>query len=620
MNYLISNNIFRQKDIKNIANEYDVESINVSSFSVLRQKGNRIYSTSCFSAFVDGYLRDLNLPPEDVEKQTEKALNSVIGQWPLNDETTGSFSSTIIDQKQDEIVVSNDPIGVYPLYYLIDGGKFYISNSIIWLGIISKTGIDEVGLFQRTYCPEFANIGSRTILENCKRLLPGEWIKFDRRGKRLEVKYDNTLYKKVSFNEEDSISPKEYWRLFKKEIKYCTGKNNNVHIALSGGMDSRILMGAVPSNKTITCHTYGREIYYETKIAKRIAEIRHAQFRHYSRPELNFPSERILKKHTLNTEAVFLCSWLEILEAQKSRNRNLLLLGDMTESLQGRNLNVGKTFRTFWNYHIRQNKFNFVKNNAHDLNEWKNKLRGAYIRLVSEVHVHRINANLSEETLRKEIIKDLEDIFQRIDSHHLPILELNQELFSWFTHARNPMGKQILQMNSVFECFCPSMSIQILRLTSNIHPIRRMNGKFMKSLFSSIEELKPFGKIPTSQIPFIPYNYPDAFRVPIWFFRSRIDRYLIRSIMKSKKSDRRYRLLPSYNWVEVYQNPSLEKNLRSYFERNQLGEKYTQSIIQGALSRRNLDVWPLTNVNIINAAALNTELNMICTLRNIGAV
>lgn len=613
---MFTNKILSRQDSESIGQEYDVEQESISSFSVLKEKTTSISSTTDLVAFVDGYLREFNSKPGNIEEQIKTGIDSIADLWPVEDNITGSFSCAIINKLNEEVILCNDSIGVYPLYYLHDGNFFYVSNSIIWLGVISKAEIDEVGVFQRTYCPEFATIGSRTILKNCKRLLPGEWIKFKNSGEKLESRYDNELYRKISSSNKAAISPDEYWQQFKKEITYCTGESENVHIALSGGMDSRLILGGVPAEKNLSCHTYGGKDYYETQIAERIAKLKEADFKSYSRPNLNFPSNEILKRHTLRTEGLFLSSWLEILEAQEKSAREVLLLGDMTESLQGRNLAIVKGGKTYWDYYINQKEYPFKENNRDNFKSWKKKVITTYSSLVSSLHINRLNFSLSEEMLRNEIRSDLEDVFSRIEAHRLPFLELNQELFSWLTHARNPMGKQIIQLNSDFKSYCPSMSVQSLRLTSNIHPNLRVNGRFMKKLFSSVEELRIYGEIPTSQIPFISYNSPDIFRVPIWFLRSKVDGFLIKKLMKSRRPDRRYRLLKSYNWVQIYQNPDLEKNLRSYFEKDHLGENYTEAIIKGALSRRDLEKWPLANINIINAAALNAELDIISSLKN----
>lgn len=607
MKFLISRSTLDINGLRNLEKKYQLEANKIGSYSIITEKGTVLNSINGLTPFIDGYIRDFGFEAKDVASQTENAIQFITEQWPVLDSISGSFSCAIIDDIKEEIILCNDSIGIYPLYYLIKDDQFYISNSLIWLGAASGAAIDSIGLFQRTYCPEFANIGSRTLLENTKRLLPGEWIKFNKSGELLAQKYDNGLYQNIS----NTKSSFDYWENLKRELSYCVAGEKNLHIALSGGMDSRLIIGGLPKEKQLFCHTYGQDNYYETLISKHIAKLYDAEFKSYSQPELYFPTKEILEKYTIETEAIYLNSWLEILEAQEKKKREIMLLGDMTESLQGRNLPIKKNWKNFKKYYLRGKEYPFRENTKEVFNQWKDNIIGNYTKLVSQTHINRLNIEQSEERIREGIINDLNELFVRIEQHDLPYVELVSEIFSWFTHARIPMGKQILILDSQFKSYCVPMSVQILRLTSNLHPNLRINGRFIKSLFSSVKELKLVGGVPTSQIPYVPFNTPDFLKVPIWFLRSELDDFLIKRLMKSGDPKKRYRVLKSFNWVEVYQQPQIESNLRSYFEKNYLGEAYTNAVIEGALARRDLKQWPLSNINIINAAALNTELAIL---------
>lgn len=606
MKFLISNLNPNDKNLRNLNSKFKFTSDHVGPYFVIKEKQAVENVEPGLNCFIDGYIRDYDLATNEVATQTKSALNYIATQWPVNDSISGSFACTIIDDIKNEIVCCNDSIGVYPLYYFIQDDHFIVSNSLLWIGCISEAEIDETGLFQRTYCPEFANIGTRTILKDTKRLLPGEWIKFNEQGVVLDRKFDNELYRNIS----NATTPFEYWEKLKKELSYCVGGERNVHIAMSGGMDSRLIISGLPENKEFFCHTYGKDDFYETIVAKRVAELYNAHFTNYSNPELYFPNKKIIEKYTLDTEAIYINSWLEILEAQNRSEREIMLLGDMTESLQGRNLPVKKNWRSFRKYYLGKEDYDLTENNLENFSRWKNSIIDYYTRLLSEKHIERLNINLSIQQLRTEIIKDAESLIARIEAHNLPYMELITELFNWLTHSRIPMGKQILIMDTQFKSFCVPMAVQILRLTSNLHPNLRVNGRFVKSLFSSIDELRPAGNIPTSQIPYISFNSLEVLKVPVWYLRSEIDDFLIKRLMRSKNPEKRYRVLKSFNWAEIYQYPNLEINLRSNFENNYLGE-YAELIVKGALSRRDLEQWPLSNVNIINAAALNVELGLL---------
>ena len=220
------------------------------------------------------------------------------------------------------------------------------------------------------------------------------------------------------------------------------------------------------------------------------------------------------------------------------------------------------------------------------------------MRWYTEERLSQFKFSISRAKLLKALQSDLNGIFQRIEAHQLPYVELYVELFSWYTHTRMPMGKQILICNSKFRSYCPSMSIQIVRLASSIHPNLRLNSRFMNKLFKESIELKELNKVPTNQAPLIPQNYPDFIKFPIWGLRSIIDQYLINRLVKSKDITKRYRLFKSINWAEVYQNSNMEKNLKAYFKNNHLGEVYFKNLLIQSIQRKNLIQWPFANTSL----------------------
>lgn len=572
-----------------------------------------IFETESLNFFIDGYIRNFKLPGEDIERHAKSGAEEIAKDWPLSDNFTGSFSVILRKKRNDEITICNDLIGVYPVYYLIFEGELFISNSIILMALISNCDFDEVGIIQRSIGPEYSNFGSRTILKNCKRLLPGEYISFV--GKKIvQKKYDNSLYQNLSTQHQQHNLHIKYWEAYKKELKYALIDFQDVNIALSGGLDSRLLLGAIPKTKNIKCLTYGQEDYYETKVAKKLAKRTKAHFQSFSDLDLYFPSMKTFTRHHLKTEAVLVCSWLEILENIELNNRNPLLLGDMTEALAGRNIKKfsSRKFRqqNFYKYHIKKNDYSFENSSKETFKKWIEGIVHNYDRWYTENRIGKFKIKNSREELVQGLHQDLQEIFTRIESHHLPYSELFDELFLWYTHSRVPMGKQILMCNSDFYSYCPPMSMQVLRMTSNIHPNLRLSNRFLNKLFS-LPDLKKLNKVPTSQAPIIPQNLPGILKMPVWGIRSKIDHYLIKRLVKSKNPNMRYRLFKSLNWPMIYQNQHLEKNIQDYFNPNQLGEGQFEHLKKRALERKELIQWPFGNTEIISNASLNFEINTI---------
>lgn len=618
MKFLVANRSINKATIAQLP--YKLEEKGVGPFCMYFDDINEIRQFSDHYSITDGYIRDLNKKIDDLSGQEENIIKEISRSWPLPFNITGSFSSVLIEKDLDEVIICNDLIGLYPLYYLQIDNDLFISNSIILLGTVSGVEFDEAGIIQRCLGPDFNNIGSRTILKNCKRLLPGEYIKFNKRGNILEKHFDNTLFQDIKRPFKNPDLPNEFWQLFTKEVSYCLNNSKITNIALSGGIDSRVVLGAIPKDKKITCFTYGNENNYETKIASRLAKTKRAKFENFFEPELFFPPKEILKKYTLQSEALYLCSWLELLENRKGKKNSPFLLGDLTTTLTGRTIKKfsSKKFRkaNFFKYYVLNKDYLFENSSKDVFEKWKKDTIKSYERLYTVSRLSKFKITSNRETLVEALHSDLNELFTRIEKHNLPFVELYDELFSWYTHNRMQVGKQILICNSHYKCYCPSMSMSVLRMASNIHPNLRLNFRFIKRLFTLNSEMKNLFSIPTSQAPLVPQNFPDFIKFPIWGLRSQIDQFLIRRMIKSRDINKRYRLFTSTNWAKIYQNPSMEKNMKDYFENNNLGEGYFNDLLNQAVQIKNLEQWPFANLEIINASSLNTEIDIIKTYKH----
>ncbi len=620
MKYLLTNTEIGPEKIENLPFEMRVRK--TGAYHILTDNLREVVENDTIIGFTEGYLRDLNLENSNIKDHTLHAFQNILTKWPLPKNITGSFSSLVIDKKLNELILCNDLIGLYPLYYLVDQKEIYVSNSIILMAVVTGGEFDEVGILQRAIGQDFSNIGSRTILRKCKRLLPGEYLKLDVFGRKKEIKYDNSLFQNISSSNQKHDLHKEYWEHFKKEVELCLTDREELKVALSGGIDSRVVLGAISKDKKTECLTFGGKDNYETKIASRLAKIKKADFRNFYQPELYFPPAEILKNYTLKTEAVQICSWLEIVENVEPQMGMPILLGELCEALPGRNIKKysSRNFRqqNFIKYYLLKKDYEFESATPEKFESWKHKILQRYMIYYADVRLKRMKFNISGEELKKEVKNDLEELFARIESHNLPYVELYDELFSWYTYTRMRLAKQ-LQISNVRYCaYSPAMSIQVLRNTSNIHPNLRLNYRFAKKLFREIPELKKFNKVPTSQAPLVPQYFPDFIKFPAWGIRSKIDGFLIKRMMKSKKRNSRYRLFKSIDWAGAYQLPEMENNLKEYFKNNYLGEEYFYNILSQCTQRKELKQWPFANIEFINAAGLNLELDLIKSLRRKG--
>ena len=606
--------LFTSKKIDlNLAKDFDnLELRRVGEFSLLINDPNTITETEDFVSVTNGYLRDYSF--EELSHQKRSAIKYVFKNWPVEDHITGSFSTLILEKQSSNIVITSDLCNIYPLYYLAKDGEIFISNSIILIGRYSGAEEDKAGIFQRAVGPNFCNIGSRTILKNCKRLLPGEWLKLGLSGKILKRNFDNSLFRNIGKPYIDRTEIESYWEHYKKESSLCSLGFDRTNIALSGGIDSRIALGSI-ENKEISAFTFGSARNYESGIAAKLAKSKGAKHTVLFDPNQYFPCKELLYDYTKNTEAINLNSWLEILTNINLRDKEPIILGELCEALPARNIKKLNTdsFRkqNFFKYYLKNSNIELTPSTPFQFIQWKNKKLKFILSWYVDFWFDKLKYSDFKDKLINETIKDTEEIFERIESHELPYSELYDELFSWFTYTRMVLSKQVNICNEKFYAYSPGMSLQMLKKTSNIHPNHRIYYRFANYLLKSAPELTKFKNIPTSQIPLIPQTASNLIRIPIWAIRSRIDDWLIKRMMKNKDIHMRYRLFNSINWAKVYQQENMLNNIQDYYDENHLSLEYFKTFYALAENRKNLTKWPFANMDIISGATLNAELVLI---------
>lgn len=151
----------------------------------------------------------------------------------------GMFAFAIWDQRQRELFIARDRLGVKPLYYALtdDGSLYYGSEikTILEAGAI-KPEINLKAL--PDYLANHAPSGEETLFRGIKRLLPGHTMRW--RDGDLEIK----RYWDVSFlkGEDDGRSEQDYiaqWsEMFHKSVQLRLMADVPLGMFLSGGIDS----------------------------------------------------------------------------------------------------------------------------------------------------------------------------------------------------------------------------------------------------------------------------------------------------------------------------------------------------------------------------------------------
>ncbi len=351
--------------------------------------------------------------------------------------------------------------------------------------------------------------------------------------------------------------------------------------------------------------------FYETKIAKQLADAYALLISNYFHESDLWPTRNELLSIVKYTESASVSAWNTILKKLERDYDNCIILGDMCESIPGRNIKSyssrGSRIKRFIPSLLgRPQAFTISTKNSF-INWQEDKINHLRNQLINtEVFSNTFSSNMN---IIDECLEDILTTTRLIRNHDIRFSELYDELFEWYIHARLPMGKQLTIFGNFLDGICPSMGLMAIRTVSKIHPALRLDYKFMDRFMKSIVEFGPSLKIPTAQAPFIPYYFPNSLKLLVWGLRSKVDNMLIARMVRNKNHKLRYRILSSINWPDLYHVIGASTNLESYFVEDFYHIK--EMCMRRFNNRALLDEWPLSNNDIINLAALNMEIELI---------
>ena len=151
----------------------------------------------------------------------------------------GMFAFAIWDQRQQQLFIARDRLGVKPLYYFHadDGSLFFGSEikTIFAAGALKpKLNYDALPDYLANHAPS----GETTLFEGVKRLLPGHTLVW-RDGKiKIEKYWDVSFVKTKDEGRSDKDYIEEWSELFRTSVRLRLMADVPLGMFLSGGIDS----------------------------------------------------------------------------------------------------------------------------------------------------------------------------------------------------------------------------------------------------------------------------------------------------------------------------------------------------------------------------------------------
>lgn len=154
----------------------------------------------------------------------------------------GQFAFAIWDSKKDKLFIARDRLGIRPLFYSSEAGRFYFASEVKALfaaGLrreIDPVALDETFTFWHTLAP-------RTAFKGVRELMPGHYLTV-RQGVEKTVRYWD-----VGFGEEADISFEDACEELKSLLIDSTRLQLRADVPvgayLSGGLDSSVTAALV---------------------------------------------------------------------------------------------------------------------------------------------------------------------------------------------------------------------------------------------------------------------------------------------------------------------------------------------------------------------------------------
>lgn len=208
----------------------------------------------------------------------------------------GVWTAFVWDCRKQELTLVSGRLGTFALYYSYNGSLIEFSTSMLALAEnghnVKKLDLEGVLEFiSLCRC-----LGEKTIMQNVKVIDAGTAIKFSNTGQIIKYRYwkpnqepDNSL--KSPQDTADQIGD-----IIDRVVKRSCESNGRAGLAVSGGLDSRILATRLISRNAAAC-VFGTEDCLESTGAKQVCEKLNIEFStcHYTPEEAGHKFKKYIK-------------------------------------------------------------------------------------------------------------------------------------------------------------------------------------------------------------------------------------------------------------------------------------------------------------------------------------
>jgi len=165
------------------------------------------------------------------------------------------------------VKIYNDVFGAYPLFLSEINEVPSLSNTFYFE---DKNELDEVSIIQFIHFNHI--LEDRTLHKGIKRVKGGTCLSVNTHGFSSEQLVDWSILESILFDEKLENSSVKSWSLIENFIKESKKSGNENMLTLTGGFDSRLLLGVMlSSNDNFQTITWGQSGNLQTRTAKKLS-------------------------------------------------------------------------------------------------------------------------------------------------------------------------------------------------------------------------------------------------------------------------------------------------------------------------------------------------------------
>ncbi|MEM6796561.1 MAG: asparagine synthase-related protein, partial [Acidobacteriota bacterium] len=441
--------------------------------------------------------------------------------WPLSRGWDGSFACALFHRESGGLTLAVDPIGLHRLFYARSG-------DCVVFGSVQSAVAFSLGLLPDAPCLALwlatgYLAGRRTLFEGLREVMIGERLRLGPGGElvesRADVPWHGALEAESTDAAADRIAPllQRNARRFADRLAPDRGG-----LALSGGMDSRLVLGALGEKaRGLRSYTYGGAGDYECELARRCAEAAGTEHSLVDLTGRYFPPRQTLRRRALLGEAIAFPFWVYLDAAAQRDGVETLWVGDLINALnvyikplRGR----GERLRRSWGRIT--GRLESFDENPMSSDEWLGGEIDRCTQAASRMLGHwRLDTR--ESAVRERAEEQYHELFEHLQAPGLSLFRLQERFFLAVERGASG-GGQVLSLAGTREIIPIFSTRKIVSAGWNVPYSMRSHRGLIDAVARRV--LSPaLRRLPTATIPLASLDAPKWSQEALWLARFAAD-------------------------------------------------------------------------------------------------